>query len=305
MPHARRLPGKKVLIGDNLASHFNPEVIKECEISNVLFVCLPKNSTHITQPLDVCFFRPLKQAWRFCLSQWKNKNTRLNAIPKSTFPSLVKEALDRVNTVGNISENLVSGFKATGIYPCNRQVILDKFPREVDETVVNETLTTYLKSQRFDKTDKNQKRKKINVAPGKSVTSAILGGSNSVIEDEIIPFQDTDSEEETNDYVPEYYEPSINNIKIGTFILVKVMFGRRKNNKFQYVAVVRKITDGVYSVNGLKSVELTKTMFKIVEHDIFEVGIEHVIATLPMPTIESVEDNIRYLFSFDIDIKEA
>lgn len=45
--------------------------------------------------------------------------------------------------MGNISENLISGFKATGIYPCNRQVILDKFPREVDEAVVNDTLTTY------------------------------------------------------------------------------------------------------------------------------------------------------------------
>jgi len=83
------------------------------------------------------------------------------------------------------------------------------------------------------------------------------------------------------------------------------MFGRRKNNKFQYVAVVRKITDGVYSVNGLKSIELTKTMFKIVEQDIFEVGIEHVIATLPMPKVETVEDSVRYLFSFDIYIKEA
>lgn len=62
--------------------------------------------------------------------------------------------------MGNISENLISGFKATGKNPCNRQVILDKFPREVDETIVNDTLTTYLKSQRFDKTDKNQKRKK-------------------------------------------------------------------------------------------------------------------------------------------------
>lgn len=104
-----------------------------------------------------------------------------------------------------------------------------------------------------------------------------MGESNNDIEDEIIPFQNTDSEEETNKYVPEYYETCINNIKIDTFILVKVMFGRKKNNKFQYVAVVKKITDGVYSVNGLKSIELTKTMFKIVEHDKFEVGIEHLL----------------------------
>jgi len=64
-PHANRLNWRKVLIGDNLASHFNPEVIQQCADSGIDFVCLPKNATHLTQPLDVCFFRPLKQSWRF------------------------------------------------------------------------------------------------------------------------------------------------------------------------------------------------------------------------------------------------
>lgn len=226
MPHARRLQGKKVLIGDNCASHFNPEVIRECEISDVHFVCLPKNSTHITQPLDVCFFRPLKQSWRFCLNQWKNKNTRQNAIPKSTFPSLVNEALTRVNTVGNICDNLVSGFKTTGIYPYDRNIVLNKFPREIDQEVINDTLTDYLKSQRFDKSVRNHKRKKIIVALGVSVTSAILGASNSDQEDEVIPYQDTDSENEINNDLLEYEEPTTTNIKIGTFILVSVMSGK-------------------------------------------------------------------------------
>lgn len=128
LPHAKRLQGKKVLIGDNLASHFNIGVIAECEKSDIYFVCLPKNSTHLTQPLDVSFFRPLKEAWRYCLNQWKNKNSRQKSIPKSTFPSLVSECLNRMNEVGNIAENLKSGFKATGIYPCNRQVITEKLP---------------------------------------------------------------------------------------------------------------------------------------------------------------------------------
>jgi len=67
--HAKRLPGKKVLIGDKLSSHIQQEVIIECERSHISFVCFPKNSTHLTQSLDVGFFRPLKQAWRCTLEK--------------------------------------------------------------------------------------------------------------------------------------------------------------------------------------------------------------------------------------------
>ncbi|KAF0717798.1 Pogo transposable element with KRAB domain, partial [Aphis craccivora] len=95
--HAKRLTGRKVLISDNLPSHFNDDVIKDA-------------------PLVVCFFRPLKQAWRYTLNKWKNNNTRLYGIPKSTFPSIVRECLEHINDVGCISDNLKSGFRATGIY---------------------------------------------------------------------------------------------------------------------------------------------------------------------------------------------
>lgn len=76
LPHAKCQPGRKVLIGDNLSSHIQPEIIFECELNDIDFVYLPKNSTHLTQPLDVGFFRPLKQAWRKELNEWKNQNTR-------------------------------------------------------------------------------------------------------------------------------------------------------------------------------------------------------------------------------------
>ena len=49
----------QTLLGDNLSSHISPNVIKACEEKEIKFVCLPPNSTHITQPLDVAFFKPL------------------------------------------------------------------------------------------------------------------------------------------------------------------------------------------------------------------------------------------------------
>jgi len=47
LPHAYRLPGRKLLIGDNLSSHFSPDVLKSCEENNIAFVCFSPNSTHL------------------------------------------------------------------------------------------------------------------------------------------------------------------------------------------------------------------------------------------------------------------
>ena len=70
-PYLKKLPGKKVLIGDNLSSHLSLEVISACEENDISFIFLPPNSTHLCQPLDVSFFRPLKIAWRQILERWK------------------------------------------------------------------------------------------------------------------------------------------------------------------------------------------------------------------------------------------
>ena len=56
---ARQKEGKKVIIGDNLSSHFSIDVIRLCEEHNISFVCLVPNSTHLSQPLDVAFYAPL------------------------------------------------------------------------------------------------------------------------------------------------------------------------------------------------------------------------------------------------------
>jgi hypothetical protein len=64
VPHVKKLPGKKVVIGDNLSSHFTDTVLRLAAENDILFVCLPPNATHLLQPLDVAFYRPLKGNWR-------------------------------------------------------------------------------------------------------------------------------------------------------------------------------------------------------------------------------------------------
>lgn len=72
LPVPKKQEGQKVLIGDNLSSHFNETVIELCEANNIRFVCLPPNTTHLTQPLDVSVFSSLKNEWRKVLSHWRD-----------------------------------------------------------------------------------------------------------------------------------------------------------------------------------------------------------------------------------------
>jgi hypothetical protein len=64
LPRLKKQSGQKVLIGDNLSSHLSEKVIHQCQNHNIKFICLPPHSTHLTQPLDVTYFHPLKVEWR-------------------------------------------------------------------------------------------------------------------------------------------------------------------------------------------------------------------------------------------------
>lgn len=57
LPDAKRKAGLKVIIEDNLSAHMNERVIMKCRKYNIKMVFLPANTTHLTQPHDVAFFR--------------------------------------------------------------------------------------------------------------------------------------------------------------------------------------------------------------------------------------------------------
>lgn len=73
LPEVKNRPGIYLyrLFGDNLASHFNLEVVKVAEQNSVHFVMLPPNSTCILQPLYVAVFSSLKRSWRIIFDEWE------------------------------------------------------------------------------------------------------------------------------------------------------------------------------------------------------------------------------------------
>uniref|UniRef100_A0A6P7F1U5 Uncharacterized protein LOC114324280 n=1 Tax=Diabrotica virgifera virgifera TaxID=50390 RepID=A0A6P7F1U5_DIAVI len=163
LPHAKRLQGRKVLLGDNLSSHLDGDVIKTCNENNISFVCLVPNSTHLCQPLDVGFFRPMKSARRATLTTWKLQNLRLTTVPKDRFPILLRQCLDQMDKSkfqpskhrsseprpgdkeeSAVRRNLINSFAATGIYPLNKCEVLNKLPSNENDGEIVQNVESVL-----------------------------------------------------------------------------------------------------------------------------------------------------------------
>ena len=106
IPHCRTLDGRKVILGDNLSSHFSKRVLELSEQNNLTFICLPPNSTHLLQPLDVAFFAPLKRKWRKILDAWKSSQRKQSQLlSKDAFPQLLKQLCDEVCPFHETNDN--------------------------------------------------------------------------------------------------------------------------------------------------------------------------------------------------------
>ena len=55
--------GPVFLFFDGHYSHISIELIKQARDHNIRLLCLPPNTTHLLQPLDVGLFAPLKKSW--------------------------------------------------------------------------------------------------------------------------------------------------------------------------------------------------------------------------------------------------
>ena len=92
--------------------------MKKCERHNVKFIYLPPNSTHLTQPLDVAYFKPLKTSWCRILNDFQiaKNGQKESAIPKDIFLQLLSQLVKAIEE-GNGIANLIKGFKKCGIAP--------------------------------------------------------------------------------------------------------------------------------------------------------------------------------------------
>ena len=113
-----------LLLLDGHSSHYTLEVVKTAAEHEVIVFCLPPHTTADSQPLDTSCFGPLKTYWSEACRQYLLSNPG-RVITKFQFSKLFSEAWSKGMTIHNI----VSGFRDTGIYPFNRNAILDKLPK--------------------------------------------------------------------------------------------------------------------------------------------------------------------------------
>lgn len=141
---------------------------------------MPPNSTHLTQPLDLAYFRPMKEHWRRILLDFK-LNTGKSPVPKNDFPKLLKHLITELNKNPSHVRN---GFWKAGIYPLCRQEVIkrlltadnlltDSSGNDDLSSQLSESLLQFLHNKRYGEasTEKTIRKRKVNVKPGKSVTA--------------------------------------------------------------------------------------------------------------------------------------
>lgn len=110
-----------LLVLDNHSTHSNLSTYNFCRENGIVVISLPPHTSHRLQPLDVCFFGPLKMAYNQECDRYI-KSKQLEKILQTDIAELFKNAFNRVATV----EKGVRGFEVTGIFPFNRFVFTEE-----------------------------------------------------------------------------------------------------------------------------------------------------------------------------------
>lgn len=281
LPHAKNIAGKKAIIGDNLPSHFSLKVLQLCDENNITFICLPPNSTHLTQPLDVSFFRPLKLTWGNIIEDYKSEHPSSSSVDKSAFPQMLSTLLNTLQSEegGNrIKQNIISGFKGTGICPLDVNALIKRLGTAADlddynnEEALNDSLTKVLQGKRFSKgslpAPKRQKGGRLVNVSGFPVTTTSICEEGPA--DDPVPTNVPGDNITTIEY-----HHDIRNIKLDTFVIVD-FHGKKRSMK--YLAKVLNKDDEVneVEVQCYKSVNESATVFAPLPERPTWIALDHV-----------------------------
>ncbi|XP_045213569.1 uncharacterized protein LOC123564232 [Mercenaria mercenaria] len=128
-----------LLMFDGHKSHVNMTLKEWGESRNLVFFVIPPHTSHITQPLDVGCFGPMKRAYHSECQAYMRRTPGLQ-INKLNIAELSGKAYNKAVTPAN----LIAAFKKSGIYPINRDQLTPSqtAPSAIYQEVVNEVDTT-------------------------------------------------------------------------------------------------------------------------------------------------------------------
>ena len=108
-----------LLIYDDHFSHVSLPLIEKAVEENIIIVKFLLHVTDKMQPLDVTCFSPLKRRWENLLASPTNTPGPRECLSKSLFVDLLCSNWRKELSAANA----ISGFKATGIFPVDKQNI--------------------------------------------------------------------------------------------------------------------------------------------------------------------------------------
>ncbi|XP_072026714.1 LOW QUALITY PROTEIN: uncharacterized protein [Amphiura filiformis] len=112
---------KVVLILDGHKSHETLRTLKEAQENYVDIICLPPNTTHLLQPLDITFFKSLKCHWNRENEAYCRENHG-EFVKKGSFMKVFQKSWDKCCQKTGVVSN---GFKRVGIAPYKRLTLGD------------------------------------------------------------------------------------------------------------------------------------------------------------------------------------
>jgi hypothetical protein len=113
--------GEVLLIFDGASSHLDANIANAANKYGITLYCLPSNTTHELQPMDRAVFKPFETFWDDEILLFFNRN-KSSDVRKSDFGTIFSRVWTRAMT----TRNIMSGFRATGIYPFDPHVIPEK-----------------------------------------------------------------------------------------------------------------------------------------------------------------------------------
>ena len=117
---ARRKGVYRMIVLDGHESHLSAQFEAFCKEKNIITLCLPAHSSHLTQPLDVGCFSVLKRIYGKELEDFIKAS--VDHITKIEFLIAFRAAHNNAITKSNI----LGGFRGAGLVPFDPQAIISK-----------------------------------------------------------------------------------------------------------------------------------------------------------------------------------
>lgn len=112
---------KVLLLLDGHTTHSkNLAAINLARENNVLIIQLPGHTTHRLQPLDVGVFKSMESSYSLIMTKWLRSNPG-DKVTQFEITQLLTEAYIQAAT----THNAMSGFRASGVWPIDRNVFKD------------------------------------------------------------------------------------------------------------------------------------------------------------------------------------